>query len=73
MIEFIVKLITSNLRYKILNFQNKNLETFKALDKEENNKINYKDFYEFYQETWKSAFRLLGEQVTKGPNVHKVS
>lgn len=39
------------------------LFSFQAIDKEKRNKISRKDFQEFFEESWKTAFRLLGEKV----------
>ncbi|KRX05310.1 hypothetical protein PPERSA_00611 [Pseudocohnilembus persalinus] len=41
------------------------LYSFKAFNKEDNNKISRKEFQEFFSESWKAAFRLLGEKVQR--------
>jgi hypothetical protein len=39
------------------------IDTFRAFDKEEDNQISRKEFMEFFEESWKAAFRILGEKV----------
>lgn len=55
-----------------LNFYIYFLDTFRAIDKDEDNKISRKEFLEFFEESWKASFRLLGEKIQKGLNPHKV-
>ena len=55
-----------------LNFYTYFLDTFRAIDKDEDNKISRKEFLEFFEESWKASFRLLGEKIQKGLNPHKV-
>ncbi len=42
-----------------------NLDTFKAFDKEGTNRVSRKDFIDFIEDSWKVAFRILGEEVSK--------
>jgi len=37
--------------------------SFRAINKEENHKLSRREFLEFYEESWKAAFRLLGEKI----------
>lgn len=40
-------------------------DTFKAFDKEGTNRVTRKDFIDFIEDSWKVAFRILGEEVSK--------
>ena len=39
------------------------LDTFKAFDHDNDNKISRKEFVDFYCESWMAAFRILGEKL----------
>ncbi|EAS00293.4 EF hand protein (macronuclear) [Tetrahymena thermophila SB210] len=39
--------------------------TYKAYDKDNDNKISRKEFIEFIEDSWKAAFMILGESVNK--------
>ncbi|KAL4455061.1 hypothetical protein ABPG74_006443 [Tetrahymena malaccensis] len=39
--------------------------TYKAYDKDNDNKISRKEFIEFIEDSWKAAFMILGETVNK--------
>ena len=38
-------------------------DTFKAFDHDNDNKISWKEFVDFYCESWMAAFRILGEKL----------
>lgn len=44
------------------------IDTFKAFDHDNDNKISRKEFLEFYCESWMAAFRILAEKLQKEKN-----
>ena len=44
------------------------LDTFKAFDHDNDNKISRKEFVDFYCESWMAAFRILGEKLQREQN-----
>jgi len=45
------------------------LDTFKAYDMDNDNKISKKEFTQLIEESWKTAFRLLSEQIDPTMNL----
>ena len=41
------------------------VDTFKAYDKDGDSKVSMKEFVEMFEESWKTAFRFVGQVVVK--------
>lgn len=46
-----------------------NIDTFKAFDIDNDNKVSKKQFTQIIEESWKIAFRLLSEQINPTMNL----
>ena len=51
---------------QLINNEEKRIElTFQCFDRQNKNRITRNDFLNFFEKTWTTAFRLLGEEVIK--------